>query len=40
MTLDEKLRWNEHDKIKIMELQLKWKKLVERRSKLSIENKL
>ena len=43
MTLDAKLRWNEHVKIKIMELQVKWKNpnwLIGRKSKLSIENKL
>ena len=41
MTLVANLRWNEHNKIKIMELQLKWKKinwLIERKSKLSTEN--
>ena len=43
ITLGAKLRWNEHVKIKIMELQLKQKKLhwlLGRTSKLSIENKL
>ena len=43
MILDAKLRWDEHIEIKIMELQLKWKKLnwlIGRKSKLFIENKL
>ena len=43
MTVDAKLRWNENVEIKIMELQLKWKKLnwlLGRIFKLSIENKL
>ena len=43
MTLKAKLRWNKHVEIKIMELQLKWKKVNSplcRKTKLSIENKL
>lgn len=43
ITLDAKLRWNEHVKIKNVELQLKWKKLnwlIGRKSTLSIENKI
>ena len=43
MALDAKFRWNEHVEIKIMGLQLKWKKLkwpLGRKSKLSIQNKL